>query len=578
MKKFNYFLGLFLILPFFLTGFTTQKSQDKPKDFAEIIYKALANGQKKIDIPKGVYTMEMKDGKPLTLDGLKDIEINAHGSEVNTRLASQAIEVTNCENIKISGFSIDCDTLPFTQGKIVAIDKADRMWWEIEIMGGYPLGNLGKSMPDRVQIFDPKTNNLKKNLYTYFPGVFSKVEKVGERRFRFEKKKKNPDSNEVLGDFVVMTLPSRGTRAHSVVTTKSKNIQYEDVIIYSGNCFGFFEDQCESNSYNRCQVNKKLNDPKVAYPRLRSINADAFHSKGATIGPKITNCILMYHGDDCIAINTSFYKVLSGKGDVVDLATNFRGIKMKVGNKLRFVDFEGKVVGDAKLVKIEATADYSKDDLSKLTEMFKGSRGGGREPSVTRLTLDHSVPVTTGGVVSSVDMGGSGFIVKNNKMGYTRARGVLVKACDGVISGNTVIGCELGGIVLAPELNWMEAGFSRNILIDHNTVIDCMFANSSYGIEQAAPISVIAVNSKETIVPCGGFKNITITNNIIKNSPLPAMIITSVDGAIIKGNNITISKDIVRTHGVKYGIENTKAIWTKNTANLTINDKDNIIK
>jgi hypothetical protein len=217
MKKFNYFFGLFLILPFLFTGFTTQKSQDKPKDFAEIIYKALANGQKKIDIPKGVYTMEMKDGKPLTLDGLKDIEINAHGSEVNTRLASQAIEVKNCENIKISGFSIDCDTLPFTQGKIVAIDKVDRMWWEIEIMGGYPLGSLGKSMPDRVQIFDPKTNNLKKNLYTYFPGVFSKVEKVGERRFRFEKKKKNPDSNEVLGDFVVMTLPSMGTRPHSVV-------------------------------------------------------------------------------------------------------------------------------------------------------------------------------------------------------------------------------------------------------------------------------------------------------------------------------------------------------------------------
>ena len=574
MKSFKKFLITFLILPFVFSG-CTSKSTDTPKDFAAIIYKALAEGQKKIDIPKGIYYLEMKDGKPLTLDSLKDVEIHANGSEIITRLPSQAIQISNCENLRISGFSIDCDTLPFTQGKIVAIDPVDCMWWEIEIMGGYPLGNLGKSMPDRVQIFDSKTDNLKKNLYTYFPGVFSKVEKVGDRRFRFEKKNKNPNSNEVLGDFVVLTLPSKGTRPHTIVTSGSKNIQFEDVIIYSGNCFGFFEDQCERNSYNRCQVTKKLNDPRVTYPRLRSINADAFHSKGATIGPTITNCIFMYHGDDCIAINTSFYKVLTGKGEIIDLATNFRRIKMKVGNMLRFIDFEGKVIGDAKLVKIESATDYSKDDLARLTEMFKATRDNRRDPSVTRLTLDRKVKINTGGVVSSLDMGGSGFVVRNNKMGYTRARGVLVKSSDGVIAGNEIIGCELSGIILAPELYWMEAGFSRNVLIENNTIKDCMFANSSYGIEQAAYISVIAINASHKIVPVGGFKNITIKNNILENSPVPAMIITSVESALVTGNSITISKDIIRTHGKNFGVDNKLVIWTKNTSNLTL--KDNII-
>jgi len=574
MKKLKKLLVTLLILPFVFSG-CTSKNTNAPKDFAAIIYKALAEGQKKIDIPKGIYYMEMKDGRPLTLDSLKDVEINANGSEIITRLPSQAIQISNCENLKISGFSIDCDTIPFTQGKIVAIDSVDRMWWEVEIMGGYPLGGLGRSMPDRVQIFDPKTDNLKKNLYTYFPGVFSKVEKVGERRFRFEKKTKNPDSNEVMGDFVVMTLPSRGTRPHTIVTSKSKNIQFEDVIIYSGNCFGFFEDQCEKNIYNRCQVNKKLNDPRVAYPRLRSVNADAFHSKGATVGPTITNCIFMYQGDDCIAISTSFYKVLNGKGDVIDLATSSRGIKMKVGNMLRFVDFEGKVVGDAKLVKIEPATDYSKNDLDKLTEMFKSTINNRREPSVTRLTLDRKVAVSTGGVVSSLDMGGSGFVVKNNKMGYTRARGVLVKSSDGVISGNEVIGCELSGIILAPELFWMEAGFSRNVLIENNTIKDCMFANSSYGIEQAAYISVIAVNAHNKIAPVGGFRNITIKNNTLENSPKPAIIITSADSVQVTDNTILISKEIIRTHGQKFGMDSNQVIWTKNTDNLIV--RDNII-
>jgi hypothetical protein len=228
----------------------------------------------------------------------------------------------------------------------------------------------------------------------------------------------------------------------------------------------------------------KLNDPKVSYPRLRSINADAFHSKGATVGPTITNCIFMYHGDDCIDINT-------------------------------------------------------------------------------------------GGVVSSLDMGGSGFVIKNNKMGYTRARGILIKSSDGVISGNEVINCELSGIILAPELFWMEAGFSRNVLIENNTIKDCMFANSSYGIEQAAYVSVIAINANHQIVPVGGFRNITIKNNILENSPVPAMIITSVDSAQVTGNSITISKDIIRTHGKNFGVDNKQVIWTKNTSNLIL--KDNII-
>jgi hypothetical protein len=568
MKKFRIFQVLLILSV--LNYSCSNNSKNVNKDFAEIIYKAISEGQKKIDIPKGVYYMEMKNGRPLTLDSLKDIEINANGSEVITRLASQAIQISNCENIKISGFSIDCDTLPFTQGKIVTIDSIDRMWWEIEIMDGYPLGSLGKSMPDRVQIFDPKTNNLKKNLYTYFPGVFSKVEKTGERRFRFEKKTKNPDSNEVIGDFVVMTLPLPGTRPHTIVTSKSKNIQFEDVIIYSGNCFGFFEDQCEANIYNRCQVNKKLDDPRVAYPRLRSINADAFHSKGATIGPKITNCIFMYQGDDCIAINTSFYKVLTGKGDVIDLAAGMRGLKMKIGNMLRFVDFEGRVVGDARLMKMESVTDYSKSDLDRLTEMFKATRSNRREPSITRLYLDRKVNVATGGVVSSLNMGGSGFVVKDNKMGYTRARGILVKSSDGVISGNEITGCELSGIILAPELFWMEAGFSRNVTIENNTIKDCMFANSSYGIEQAAYISVIAINASHNIVPVGGFKNITVQNNILENSPVPAMIFTSVDTALVTGNKITISKEIIRTHGKNFGVDNKQVIWTKNTSNLNL--------
>lgn len=283
----------------------------------------------------------------------------------------------------------------------------------------------------------------------------------------------------------------------------------------------------------------------------------------------------MDNGDDDIAIHTTFYKVLNNKGDIIDLAARFPGIQMAPGNMLRFVSYDGRVIGDAKVLKIEQISDYPQAKHKRLTEKLskmyeKSSIYGSETPFITRLTLDRKLTVATGDVVYSLDMSGSGFVVKNNKIGNTRARGLLIKSSDGIISDNEITGCELCGISIAPEFWFMEAGLARNLIIENNTIKDCMFANSNYGIEQAAPLSVIFTNGKNQIAPSGGFKNIIIKNNNIENSTIPAIIVTSADSVQITGNQITISKAIVRAHGEKYGINNKKPIYTKNVDHLVI--------
>ena len=537
------------------------------KDFSEVLNTALATGEKNINIPRGKYYLDLSNGNPFILEGLNNLTINLNGSEIIASKGSQVLSISDCENLKLSGFSIDCDTLPFSQGTIVDLDADNRMWIEFKIMEGYPIGSLVSKIPERIQIFDKKTQNLKHNLYTYWNSDFASITQTGERQFRLLKKNFNPDSNESIGDYIVMSLPDgANTRPHSIVISKSKNIHLEDITIYSGNCFGFFEDQCESNVYNRCKVTKKTDDIRVAFPRLRSINADAFHSKGAIVGPTITNCVFQYHGDDCIAINTSFYKIVACNDESIDIAVNGKNIKMRPGDRLKLADYSGKVIGEGKLTKFE--------DIGKFEDSNTERRR--RANNRFKLFLDKPMKDCVGGVVYSLDMGGAGFVIKDNVMGYTRARGILVKASDGIISGNTVIGCELSGIILSPELSWMEAGFSDNVQIVDNTIIDCMFANSSYGIEQAAPISVVAINWQEEIVPPGGFKNIIIKNNTIKNTPVPAMIIASVEGGIVENNKIEISKDVIREHGKKLKIDSKDAIWTKNNTNVLF--ENNIIE
>lgn len=561
----------------FLSGLSAQELKVQKEDFADIVYESLRTGEKEISIPRGIYYMALEDGEPLYLKGLSGVTIECNGSEIITRKASQAIQITECENVVLKDFSIDCETLPFTQGTIVNMDREHRMWWEVDIMEGYPLESLVTTMPDRIQVFDSATLVLRKNLYTYWRGTFASVKFIGGRRFRFTKKNFNPDSNEQVGDYLTMTLESgTGTRPHSIVLYKSKKVHLENITIWSGNCFGFFEDQCEANSYHRCIIDRKMKDPHVSFPRLRAINADAFHSKAAVVGPTVTNCIFRYHADDCIAINTSFYKVMTAKGTTVDVVSPLSQLKMKPSDTLRFVKYDGSIAGESVLLNMETATDFSQKDLDAVNSKYHFTLEKRKHSAVTRLTLSCKVDVDNGGVVSSLTRGGNGFVLRNNILGHTRARGILVKASNGVIENNEVVGCELGGIVLAPELVWLEAGFSHNVLVQNNRIIDCMFANSSYGIEQAAPLCVVAINANDEVAPAGGFRQICVRHNTIINSPEPAMIFTSIDGGVVEHNTVVVSDSIFRTHGRILKNMYPSTVWLMNNKHLVY--KDNLIK
>jgi hypothetical protein len=56
-------------------------------------------------------------------------------------------------------------------------------------------------------------------------------------------------------------------------------------------------------------------DPvKRAEPRIRSLNADALHSKHAIRGPRIIDCVAKYQGDDCVNICGDYHMVTECNG------------------------------------------------------------------------------------------------------------------------------------------------------------------------------------------------------------------------------------------------------------------------
>ena len=483
----------------------TQQDYSGRLELSTLIFQAIEQGEKKINIPKGNYALELRGGRPMRFENLRDIEINGNGSDVLCRIPSQIAQFRNCENVTFKGFSFDSAVLPFTQGTVAAVDTERGLWLDVEIHKGYESQRV---TDERAQLFDPETHHLKKNLWT-LGGERMERQNNGNWRMTFRREDRNRRID--AGDLMVLgTRSAEPLATHTIVLDDSKNCTLEEITVYSSNCFSFLEHGCHGNKYFRCKLVKKENDPTKGFPRLRSGNADSFHSKHATLGPHVEECEFRDHGDDCIAINGNFYIVISSNVDKVLLMERFgHRLEIKEGNPVRFTSFEGTILGDAAVLSITERRGIDQRSITDAVQKYQlhgGSRELPRNHRIYELTLDKAVPVESGGNVYDLNRIGNGFVAKNNTMGYTRARGILVKCGNGKITGNTIVGCELGGIIVSPELYWLEAGYSENLQIENNTIRNCFFHHDRWGDSQPAAISVAATSAGGDVMEAGAMK------------------------------------------------------------------------
>lgn len=534
--------------------------------------KPLLDAQKNnsvIDIPQGKYLMDIQNGGGYTFSNITNVTINLNGSEIICNKGGNAFTFSNCTNVTIKGFSLDYDPLLFTQGVITAVD-ASKMWFEFVVDEGYPTTDITNK---KIQFYDPTTRELKRNSSSIYEGGFT-VSLVNEasRKFRITKNY-YWDVTEKLGDLLVL---HSGAAGHAFYMYKCKDMKVEDVTLYGAGTFAYFENETENSHYLNCKLTVKKNEPERPSARLRSGNADGIHSKNAYKGPTIENCEIMYGGDDCIAINGAMYPVYS-----VDAATrtiSFLGSSNSTylvsGDTVQFVSYAGKKLDIAK-VEIARASTPTSSDITNFLNKYPSLQSKENYTYGFQIRVN-KVPegLVAGDVLYSRDRIGSGFVIKNNKVGQIRSRAILIKASDGIITGNTVSDCEMGGIVISPEYNWMEAGFSSNLEISNNTITNCMFGRSSATGKPGA-ISIMCLGGNRAIAPVGGFSNIRVFNNTITQCPRPLVVITSVDGLRYYDNTLEPDLNTIRTHGQSYNVPNNVDYWTRNVSMITNTDHVN---
>ncbi|MDX1563848.1 MAG: right-handed parallel beta-helix repeat-containing protein [Phycisphaeraceae bacterium] len=532
----NGHLRLFILLGLFGT---LQAPGHGAENLRQLLAKELSAGKKRIIIPPGRYRLTPNNRVHLDLSGLRDVRIDAEGVELVCTETTRAISITDCRNLTIRGLTVDYDPLPFTQGRIMAM-APDKKWIDFQIIKGYPEEGV---QPNKFEIFDPQTDTLRTGTYHNItlerlpaagrPARY-RVTKPGHYRFNAE------THLEQVGDIVAIACSHApgGSIPHIVHLKNCTNVTLEGVTLYAGPTFGFLENDCDRTRYLRCRVDRRPVQGDLrprGYRRVRSLNADAFHSKNATRGPVISECVARFQGDDCVNINGDYHMAMAANDRQVRVLAK-RHMTIQAGDTLEFVAPDGRRLPNAVAKAVRRDGDIQESERQFLQQLklrpdIKKARVFLRRAFL--ITLDRAMDLPRGSLVCSSNRLGNGFVIKDNEFGFIRSRGILIKAGDGLISGNRLTGCWGEAIKVAPEVYWLEAGNSGNVEIRDNRIQD----------GRSVSIAVYAFGGNGDVAPAGAHRNITISGNRIDNAPWPGILVTSTAGLTIESNSLQLNRD-----------------------------------
>ena len=493
-----------------------------PFDLQGFIDQELQSGKQRIVIPPGRHRVTPKDKIHLILEDLSDIEIDATGAEMVCTETTRALRINNCTNVTLRGLTIDYDPLPYTQGRIVSLSQ-DNTVHDIELFEGYPAAQYVDEF--KYEIFKPDTRTLRFGSYHSF-----KVEPTGERTIRVTRE--GNYRGEQVGDIIAIgtRIASGGQIPHAVTVNDSTNVVLEDIHLYASNCFGFLEGGCTATVYRRCVIDRRAPEDDLKPredARIRSLDADAYHSKTAIVGPQIIECTAKFQADDCINICGNYHMVMASEGATLRVLAKHK-LDIQIGDPLEVVAYDGQRLPDAKALAIKKIGTLTDDERQFLStqRMHRPFREGSIK-DIYEVVIDRPVALERGSVIGAANRMGNGFKVIGCDFGFNRSRGILIKASHGEVSGNTLEGCEGQAIKVAPEWWWLESGSSNDITISGNTIRNC----------GGDGIAVYAEAGKGGKAPAGAHNDIRITNNTMSNVDGRDIYVSSTKGLVLTGNN-----------------------------------------
>jgi len=470
----------------------------------------------------------------INLNGVKGITIEGNGAEIINNPYNSILNIEKSENVKFSGFKLDCFPLPFTQGTITEVDLANGKFY-LQIHKGYDnpvevYRKINKSPQWGWGVCMSATERKRKPEAIMHLFIKDVIEVDADKNLLCVEltdayKKNIHEINK--DDRFVITLKYGGHGA-SISVNQSKDIHLEGYTFYTakyGMTHGFFE--------NRGKVYVKGVDItfKPGTDRLITTPKDGFHCKHNAVGPVIEDGLYEGMLDDAINISVCPYWLKEDLGEQRYLIADNFGYNPEVGDTLMaYTPSTGLVTRDITILNIEKqTAPKNKNQAWNIVTLNK---------SILEVQLHEGDNLFPGGHdklkftgLYNVSKSGKDYIIRNNTFGEQRRHGILARASGGLIEGNSFIGVGGCGIYLANETgSFYEGPFPENTTIRNNT-----FMNTFWN-----PIKITTKGNNVWA------QDITITDNYFsgwytsprEKGPAAAIQLINVDGGTIERNSI----------------------------------------
>ncbi len=511
------------------------KPDDGKNDWQAITH-ALATVQKsegdvRLFFPRGTYDIrpDRDANHCFSLSGCRHFVIEGDSVQILIQDPTKGfLQLTNCEDGLVCGFSVDYSTMPYTQGQITAVDAAQETF-EVKLSEGFP----SPLEPHFTQattrwgsvLSDGDTIRLKREANNLVP--VKETQAAGPDHFRFKTSTKVAQQL-APGDLFILIARYNGRPTYSISGCRS--ITLRDNINYAGPAGSFGIGNSSAINVLRCSVLRKPG-------RYISQNADCVHVTPGSIGPWIEDCTFEGQMDDAINIKTALIRILRTEGDDQFEVSG----DVSLGDSLSlFNPREGILLGRCCIEQIEPLG--KGQYLIRVDRAFSGL---------------HLTQGKDSDMFFNDNRSNESFVIRNNIFRNFRRYGMLIQATHGVIEGNSFSGLSTGAITLQNSASWPEGFVPRNIVITHNTIRNCGF-DAAYFAESPhiAPILIrttsIAADKK---AQWQGISHITLRNNQIQSNSLHSIFLSGATDCLLEGNRMQQ--------------QSPQGVYTENCTNIT---------
>lgn len=537
----------------------------EPQALQEAILTAYRAGSRSIIVSPGIYVIP----GALGFSGLEDAEISAYQVELAVDGGeSGAVVFEKCRNVTFRGATLRYTKPRTGQARILNTGSDEEgAFCDIQLEPGFPMDasfKISGLIDGRTLLpkADAGSARLLKQLGSpghvrlYWNGTPG-WEKLQDKNF-----------HAVPGDYLVC----RGPGGMMCYAKGSKDCTFEDITIYWGGVFGFYETHgCSGNRYVRNIITYGPPPPEATMRALASQSADGLHSGGSLIGPQMENCFFEGQMDDGVNIHGHFYQVAESEGNslTIGFPSNFlEGPReYEPGDRIGIYDVRTKRVFERKVVAVESSP-FATSRASR-HEYFRNCFPA-RPLHYVKLVLDENADAPFDSVAWFPARCGAGYKITGCTIRNSWCRGFLLKADDGSVSNSLVEGCLAAGIVVSTEMNWAESGYSRNVTITGNTLRNCArYVIDALGA-QAGALVVTTVGMQGM-----GHQNIRIVGNTFEDINLTNLVIRWVRGAEVKGNRFVDplqASSLTGDIGERFGIAPRALVWIGDSEDVSLSD------